>query len=981
MSDEREDLVAAYQDEAREYLVVLEAKLLALEKGEADEDDINAAFRAIHTVKGGAGFFGLSVIGDLSHCMEELLGKYRSKAMEQTDAGTDALLEGFETLMECFEDVESSNKNVDNSGPVATLNKILNTESTVTPTQDKESEPKKQKIKVHPFGEVTDSGMATFWIKVSLDDISSNEAIEELKSVGEVIKTFPKDLSKVTGEFDALFSSVLDISMLEHLACKLNEVNPIEECQSKEQADITEEEQIKKEVPKEVAKKAPTKVKAKKKEKHSPSVRVDFDQLSDLINLSGELILSRNQFINKLSGPLLDEFQSMSKQVSELQEGLMKTRMQPLSVVTMGFPRLVRNLAKQLGKKVDLKVIGEELELDRNILEGISGPFTHILRNSLDHGVESPEERHAAGKSNTGKITVHAFQKGGFVTIEVKDDGKGIDPEKIKGIAIKKGVLKQSDADLLTNKEAISLIYAPGFSTAEEVTDVSGRGVGMDVVKTEFEKMGGTVDLDSKFGSGTTLTVQLPLSVAIIQSLIVKVAGELYAIPRNSIKEVVSLDSSEDHSNLERMNGTEVLRYRSSLLPVVRMSTILEATRLFGSEEEIDRRENLADRREEREDESKPIGERRASKPTTILVMALGEHKFGIVVDEVSHQEETVVKPLNETLKHLDHYMGVTILSSGKVCFILDTQGFCKMAEINFSQTGLAMSHAIKLNKEKEDSDLDDYLIFENSPGEKIALLAGLVKKTATASRSEVMKAKSQTFITHNEVDYNLIYLHKGLELTEYTMEEEFYYIIPKYSSIPFAFVASSVCGIKSIPSNLELIGKPEQCKVGTVVHEEELLTVLDLYKTEDFFFEGMENRKSTKLGGSKQVLVAEDALIFRKILKGYLEDLGVRCDMAINGKEALTLLESKTYDMIISDIQMPEMDGYELAAAIRDRDQFNEVPVIALTSLASDESRQKGFEAGFNEYLVKTDRENFMQKITDILTDPTKTESPIEVG
>jgi two-component system chemotaxis sensor kinase CheA len=988
MSDEREDLIAGYKEESEEHLVVLEEKLLALEKGEASKDDINAAFRAIHTVKGGSGFFGFQTIGSMAHVMEDLLGNYRSGSQDVSPEGCDALLEGYEKLLECFEDLDAS-EDVDIDGPHATIKKILSggggEDGGGQTNEGEASGPSKTS---HPFGELPDTIIPGFYAKISLtDELTAKEVIENLNSVGEVIKTEPEDHNSAKASIEVLFSTVLDTDMIKDMMPQIESLSPFEELQSasaealKSQEDSaqeatentpeTKEEELKgQEKAKDTSKaqagtKEKNEPKAKKKAKQHVSIRVDFDVLSKLINLSGELILSRNQFINNLKGPLLDEFQAMSKQISELQAGLMKTRMQPLSVVTSGFPRLVRNLAKQLKKKVELTIIGEDIELDRNILEGISAPFTHILRNSLDHGIESPDERVDSGKAPEGRLIVNAFQRGGFVTIEVKDDGKGIDPEKIKSIAIKKGVISEADAAELNNKQAISLIYAPGFSTAEQVTAVSGRGVGMDVVKTDFEKLGGTVDLDSEFGHGTTLTVQLPLSVAIIQSLIVKASNELYAVPRNNIREVVILESEEEKQSLELLQGTNVLRHRNELLPIIRLSDILRAQRQYEDDEgeiKSDRRENIADRRDpSRREEGL---NRRVGEKITILVMMHGEDQYGLVVEDISHQEETVVKNLNQTLETLQQFMGVTILSSGRVCFILDNQGMIKLADIQFKQRGFK-----KNDKEEENSETnEDYLIFEYGEGNSIALLAGLVKKTGAAKVEQIMKGKKRSYLTYGDTDYNLVFLDQALELDAMDIEKDFFFIIPKHSSVPFAFVASKVCGIHSIPNNLEVVGVPEKGKIGTVVFNENLLTVLDLYSIEENFFKDAMDRKAPKLGGNKKVLVVEDAFIFRKILKGYLDEYDIRSDMAQNGEEALEFLTQGTYDLVISDIEMPVMDGYELIKNIRDNPEFKSLPVIALTSLVSEESRNKGLEAGFNNYLIKTDKEEFLKGIQNAL-------------
>ena len=421
MSSENEDLLAGYHEESSEHLVALEEKLLALEKGEGSGDDINTAFRAIHTVKGGSGFFGLKTIGNMAHVMEDLLGQYRSQSLEVTPEGCNALLEGYEKLLECFEDLGES-EGVDISGPYEAIKNILGQGNGVVATsgsaESDAGEDSSSGVQ-HPFSEIPETVLPGFWVQFNLNDgKKAEEIVANLNDIGEVLNTYPVKVEEAKDTLDVIFTTVLELSLLEDLLENVQQIHPLEDCappshSEKAPAIAKQDQEPKAEVSKPVAKtneeKKDEPKTAKNKTKQNVSIRVDFDVLSKLINLSGELILSRNQFINNLSGPMLDEFQAMSKQISELQEGLMKTRMQPLSVVTTGFPRLVRNLAKQLSKKVELIIMGEDIELDRNILEGISAPFTHILRNSLDHGIENPQEREAAGKTSTGKLVVNAY--------------------------------------------------------------------------------------------------------------------------------------------------------------------------------------------------------------------------------------------------------------------------------------------------------------------------------------------------------------------------------------------------------------------------------------------------------------------------------------------------------------------------------------------------------------------------------------------
>jgi len=957
MSNEEEDLLAGYEEESEGHIKALEEQLLAMEAESILDDGINVAFRAIHTIKGGSGFFGLKKIGSIAHVMEDVLGKMRSGTLNASPGICDALLSGFDVLSNMFDDLSSSN-DTDISESHDKICSFLQDE------QIKDEDSGIVNPIICPFKGIDFSGIPIYYLKINLSETESAQTvIEELGGVGSVLETIPTERSTDLKEIEILFSSVLDESMIESLDINYEVLTKIEENINKEtNTDITPPSSS------QIIKKTPVSDKNKKSTKPT-AIRVDFDQLTNLINLAGELILSRNQFINNLTGSLSDEFRTMSLQISDLQEGLMRTRMQSFSTVTDTFPRLVRNIAKEINKKVELVINNSEIELDRNILEGISGPFTHILRNSLDHGIEDPEGRVLAGKGKKGCITISAFQKSGYVNIDVSDDGKGIDPEKIKNIAVNKGILSQEDADGLSDQRALALLYAPGFSTAEKVTSISGRGVGMDVVKTDIEKLGGTVELNSKLGKGTTLSIQLPLSVAIIQSLIVTASGECYAVPRNSIMEVIVLQTESEINNLEKLsNGTEVFRYRSSLLPIVNMADVLCENKTYGKEEEKDLRVNISDRRQDDElDESENRKQdRRELAQITILVMRAGNDKYGIIVDSVSHQEETVVKTMNESIASITHFMGITILSSGRVCFILDTQGFCKSAAINFGEIQFGKDD-IDTQKTKKIENQENYLIFNGENNERFAILAGLIKKTAVVSKEDIMKIKDENFVSLDDQNYQLIFLQDALKATEINLHDEIFLIIPKSSSVPFAIVCTKIQGIQSISSQLEYVGTPEKCKIGTVVYDKVLVSIIDLYSLESHFFQGA-TKKLKKLSTAKRVLLVEDALIFRKILNALLVDIGAIVVMAENGQEALDCMENQSFDLVISDIEMPIMDGFELATNIREQDTYHDLKLIALTSLVSKDDQVKGMRAGFDDYLLKTDREVFLASISKYL-------------
>src|ERR1022692_2816683 len=410
------------------------------------------------------------------------------------------------------------------------------------------------------------------------------------------------------------------------------------------------------------------------------TIRLDVALLDQLMNLVGELVLARNQILqfanrSEESG-LLATSQRLNLITSELQEGVMKTRMQPIGNIWSKLPRTVRDLALSCGKQVRVEMEGKETELDKTLIEAIKDPLTHIVRNSVDHGIERPEVRQATGKDPEGRLFLRAFHEGGQVNIEISDDGAGLNQERIRNKAVEKGLISADQAGRLGDREIVNLVLLPGFSTAETVTNVSGRGVGMDVVKTHIEKIGGTVDLQSKPGQGVMVRMKIPLTLAIIPALIVTSAGDRYAVPQVSLLELVRLEAGGDRKGIEMIHGAPVYRLRGRLLTLVYLKSTLQTT------EEVKKET----RRESSPEPAAQLGSAAATairpgRVNIVVVEANGRH-FGLVVDEINDTEEIVVKPLGKHLKHITVYSGATIMGDGKVALILDVIGLAQRASL-----------------------------------------------------------------------------------------------------------------------------------------------------------------------------------------------------------------------------------------------------------------------------------------------------------
>ena len=446
------------------------------------------------------------------------------------------------------------------------------------------------------------------------------------------------------------------------------------------------------------------------------------------MNLAGEMVLGRNQLLRTsestaknipgMSGIL----QNISLVTSDLQEKVMRTRLQPVGVIFGKFTRIIRDMSHQLGKEIDLKLIGEEVELDKSILEMLSDPLTHLIRNCADHAIEPPAEREKAGKNRVGSVRLVARHVGGQVHIEVSDDGRGLNPEKLKRKAVEKGLLKVADAQQMNDRQAFNLIFLPGFSTAEKVTDVSGRGVGMDVVRTNIEKLGGSIDLDSELGHGAKICLRLPLTLAIIPAMIVGLHKRRFAVPQVNLEEIVRLNGQ---NRVETVRGASVMRLRGKLLPLVALDELL------GSQEES----------------KEAAGQKAPRHKGYALVLKVNDNRFGLIVRELLDSEEIVVKPLSAYLKTCKCYTGATIMGDGKVAMILDTTGIASLANLQFSDIE-EESAALALKERNDSSETQSLLLFRNAGEETFAINLAMVARiekirTRRSSESEARRRSS----------------------------------------------------------------------------------------------------------------------------------------------------------------------------------------------------------------------------------------------
>lgn len=681
-------------DESNEHLQSLSDQLMILEKEPENSDTINEIFRAAHSLKGMAGTMGYKRMQNLTHDMENVFSEVRNGNIKVTSDMCDVLFQCLDALENYVSNIQNTqDEGTDDNEPIIkALNSFIggnNEESKETQPQtaasavtagEGTSELVFADFEMNAVNEALKKGLGVYEIDVTVDENCILKAaraflvFKNLEGHCDVIKSEPSTQDIEDEKFDKKFTIVVvSKESMEDISGIIRNVSEIksaeakaittpfpesEETESKEEAK-TEQTEVpeatsSKEAKKEETKKSSMLTQAKKaaaanSKAVSHTVRVDIDKLDVLMNLVSELIIAKNGLVSASisdDGETASNNQKFTEQIeylervtTNLHESVMKVRMMPIEGVISKFPRMIRDLNKKLNKKMELYITGEETELDRTVLDEIGDPIMHLLRNSADHGLESAEVRAERGKPEVGSIYLNAFQEGNNVVIEVADDGNGIDVEKVKSKAVEKGTLTQEQADALTEKEAIDLLFKPSFSTSDKITDVSGRGVGLDVVKSKIEALGGDVEVKTKYGEGSTFSIRLPLTLAIIQALMVKLGDEKYAISLGSIETIEDVPVSD----IKYVHAKEVINLRGSVIPLIRLRDILDVP---GEAEETD--------------------------TIIVVIVRKGDKLAGLVVDSLIGQMEIVIKSLGKYININRMISGATILGDGSVALIID---------------------------------------------------------------------------------------------------------------------------------------------------------------------------------------------------------------------------------------------------------------------------------------------------------------------
>jgi len=855
-----DDLLQEFLAETTESLSVLDVELVRFERNSSDATILSNIFRLMHTIKGTCGFLGLPRLGSVAHAGENILGKFRDGELAVTPLAVTLILRAIDRIRELLAELEAAG--AEPAGSDAELIDEIN--GLAAPS----GEPAHvQTIEAEPAS-----------TPPNLDDGGFPVAAELLAEIAQSLEPVPA----AAPELPALAAP-------------------------REPA------------PRETAKEG----EAREAASATSSIRVNVDTIENLMTLISELVLTRNQLLQMQRAQKENDFkvplQRLSHITSDLQDGVTRMRMQPIGNAWNKLPRIVRDLAVETGKKIELKMLGAETELDRQVLEMIKDPLTHMVRNSADHGIEDGLKRLAAGKPETGTIALDAYHESGHIFIRIADDGRGLDVERIRQKAITNGLATEAAAAAMSDQQVLQFIFRAGFSTAEKVTSVSGRGVGMDVVRTNIERIGGTIELSSVAGRGTTFLIKIPLTLAIVSALIVEVSGQRFAIPQLNVTELVSV-AERAEARLETINSTPVLRLRDRLLPLISLRAALHL---------------------------QPQG---TSHDNFVIVAQVGGSTFGIVVDRVFDTEEIVVKPVAPILRGTPYYVGNTILGDGSVIMILDPNGLSAAAG---QMEGLDQAAAQERSALAAHADLASFLLFRASGKELKAIPLELVSRIESLAAASIEHVGGRQVVQYREHLMPLVPFDPAHVWKDQGHQDV---LVFSDNGRSMGLAVDEVVDIVRERMAVEL-SSAKPGLLGSAIIAGKAVDVVDAaYFLTQAFSDWFE--VTALHAAAKRALLVDDSPFFRNLVAPLLTSANWQVTTASDGAEALKLREAgQNFDVIISDIEMPNLDGLALACAIRNDERWRTVPMIALSSHTEESDINAGREAGFDDYLAKSDQ------------------------
>jgi len=953
-----EELLSEFLVESNENMASIEQQLMDLEASPGDASLLDSIFRTVHTVKGSCGFIGLKNLESVAHAGENVLGKMRAKKYAATPEIVSMLLECADAIQVILDGLQASNQEpeVDNSALIRRLHaaeRLVDLGGDVAVSEPTE-EPSELPETVSEVA-VEEQQQDVTWLSDFAD-----------------IREILLDAGLTTAEkvLQAGFNGIKGIGIAPAVALKLLATAKTSRTIAKTDSDEKVDAGISKVQEKpdiQVVEKTVAAPAQASEDNSSPenkvatapavrapeTIRVEVPVLDSLMNQVGELVLTRNRLVQLVSGlggmalqgsgasaatletlkGLIPVSRDLNHITEGLQDQLLKTRMQPISTIWGTVPRIVRDMGRQLNKKIRVVTEGQETELDRTILAALKDPLTHIIRNSCDHGIEMPSERLANDKPDCGTLTLKAAQEAGSIVILISDDGAGIDASRVKAKAVDMGVISEDAASSISDAAALQLIFHAGLSTAEKVSNISGRGVGMDVVRNAIEKAGGSVEIHSEPGQGTTLRIRIPLTMAIISGMLVKCAGQLFALPQMSVQELLSADSASPHWC--KVAGQPFFRLRGQLLPVVGLRACL----------------GLAD---------DAVGDTHGS----IVVVHAGNRRLGLFVDEILGAEELVVKPLGMHFRDAVAFAGCSILGDGSVVPILECNGLIQNLAIPAEAEMASDTAANEAMQAQQSEDRQHTLIFL-AASQRYAIPMLLIERLEKIPAARIEKSAEREVLQYRGEVLPVLRWNHILGKAQDAVDEVCCLILSDNGK-RMCLQVDAVEDILETALNIEM--KSNQALfIGTAVLNDKATEVVDVFELlkladPDWF----DSRNNLATEGRRSILFAEDAPFFRTMLIPVLESMNYEVWYAPDGEAARDILKQQTPDVVLTDLEMPRMDGFALAAWIKGEERLAAVPVIAISSSppAPDDTQRRQH---FHAVLSKMDRQGLAACLAEL--------------
>jgi two-component system chemotaxis sensor kinase CheA len=868
-----DDLLREFLTETNESLDTVDVELVRFEQEPNNAKILGNIFRLVHTIKGTCGFLGLPRLEALAHAAETLMGKFRD-GMPVTSEAVTLILSTIDRLKDVLNGLEQNEQEPEGEDKdlIGELERMA-IEGTVAAAAKEEPKPAKAVTTGTLIEQTLERPLRPG--EVSLDELERAFRETEMEMPAIVEKPKPAKVVKPAGEDE-----------------------------EKQDSKIANQ-----------------------------SIRVNVETLESLMTMVSELVLTRNQLLEIARRHEDSEFkvplQRLSNVTAELQEGVMKTRMQPIGNAWQKLPRIIRDLAGELGKDIELEMHGAETELDRQVLDLIKDPLTHMVRNSADHGLETTEQRRAAKKPEKGTIRLSAYHEGGHIIIEISDDGRGLNTTRIKQKAAEQGLASESEIEKMTEAQIHKFIFTAGFSTAAAVTSVSGRGVGMDVVRNNIDQIGGTIDVKSVPGEGSSFTIKIPLTLAIVSALIVEAGGDRFAIPQLAVVELVRAQANSDH-RIERIKDTPVLRLRNKLLPLIHLKKLLK---MDGAAE---------------------------NDPENgfIVVTQVGSQTFGIVVDGVFHTEEIVVKPMSTRLRDIAMFSGNTILGDGSVIMIIDPNGIAQT--VGSAGTQVAAEAADSQQVEKTVS----LLVFRAGSHQPKAVPLSLITRLEEIDCKKIELSNGRHLVQYRGQLMPLVRVSDDVRMRTEGAQP---LLVFSDSGRSMGLVVDEIVDIVEDKLDIQ-VGSETSGILGSAVIKGQATEIIDIGHFLPLAFEDWFRRKEMSAEAlTRTLLFVDDSAFFRNMLVPVLKAAGYDVMAVGAADEALALIKKgQKFDVVVSDIEMPGMNGFELAEAIRADARSAHIPIIALSSITSPATIERGRQAGFHDFVAKFDRQGLIAALKE---------------